>query len=155
MCYTQVTCLELPSPKLGSPYKSGLEHAELVVKVHPLSFMDKCIEDWSKVSLFWVCSRFPISNLVPALVLSAESSRPSLICGPHKRLSMQTCLWLWLVLRTSHSPIFLLNFTKSQSTKSLKSRELQRRRQKPRQKEQQQHRELWGFYNGLKSSSAR
>eukprot|EP01137_Pigoraptor_chileana_P020301 Opistho-2@493 len=35
----EVTCVELPSPKRGSPYKTGLEHAEFVIDESFEAFM--------------------------------------------------------------------------------------------------------------------
>jgi hypothetical protein len=46
-----VSCIEVPSPKQGAPYKSGLEHAELVVREHPLIFARKMNDKvWTHVS---------------------------------------------------------------------------------------------------------
>jgi predicted metalloenzyme YecM len=46
-----ISCLEIPSPKQESFYKRGLEHAELVVREHPLLFGQKMNEKF-KVKLF-------------------------------------------------------------------------------------------------------
>jgi len=39
--YFAVNCLELPAPKAGSDYKSGLEHAEFVVEMPLKDFITK------------------------------------------------------------------------------------------------------------------
>ena len=36
----------MPSPKEGSPYPSGLEHAELVVSQSPITFADDTEKRW-------------------------------------------------------------------------------------------------------------
>jgi hypothetical protein len=38
---------QVPSPKPGSPYPSGLEHAELVVRAHPAAFADATEQRWA------------------------------------------------------------------------------------------------------------
>ena len=42
-----VGCVEVPSPKAGSPYPSGLEHCELAVREPPRDFAARCAARWA------------------------------------------------------------------------------------------------------------
>ena len=57
-----ISCIEVPCPKDGSPYKSGLEHAEIVVgdladgvegNARLLAFMEECVQDGTITLTDW------------------------------------------------------------------------------------------------------